>query len=63
MNDSLHNKKDKYISKGISVPADWKDVFSHFYWFDIIHACGYYDQSHLIHDFTHFRTVRKPPSG
>ncbi|SOE23403.1 AraC-type DNA-binding protein [Spirosomataceae bacterium TFI 002] len=23
-------------------------------WFDIIDACGYYDQSQLIHDFKHF---------
>jgi AraC-like DNA-binding protein len=23
-------------------------------WFEIIHQCGYYDQSHLIHDFTYF---------
>ncbi len=23
-------------------------------WFDIIHDCGYYDQSQLIHDFQHF---------
>lgn len=23
-------------------------------WFEIIDACGYYDQSHLIHDFRHF---------
>lgn len=23
-------------------------------WFEIIDACGYYDQSHLIHDFTHY---------
>ncbi len=23
-------------------------------WFDVIHDCGYYDQSQLIHDFQHF---------
>lgn len=23
-------------------------------WFEIINKCGYYDQSHLIHDFKHF---------
>jgi AraC-like DNA-binding protein len=26
-------------------------------WFDVIDACGYYDQSHLIHDFTHYLGV------
>lgn len=26
-------------------------------WFAIIDACGYYDQSHLIHDFTHYLGV------
>ncbi len=28
-----------------SLPVDW---------FDVIHHAGYYDQSHLIHDFNHF---------
>jgi len=23
-------------------------------WFEVIYQCGYYDQSHLIHDFKHF---------
>lgn len=23
-------------------------------WFEVIHQCGYYDQSHLIHDFNYF---------
>lgn len=26
-------------------------------WFDIIEACGYYDQSQLIHDFKHFTNL------
>lgn len=26
-------------------------------WFEIIHECGYYDQSHLIKDFTHYLGV------
>lgn len=29
-------------------------------WFDVIDECGYYDQSHLIHDFTHYLGV--PPA-
>lgn len=29
-------------------------------WFDVIDACGYYDQSHLIHDFTHYLGI--PPA-
>lgn len=23
-------------------------------WFEVVHACGYYDQSQLIHDFRHY---------
>ncbi|MCF6404310.1 helix-turn-helix domain-containing protein [Chitinophaga filiformis] len=30
---------------------------SHIDWFEIIHEFGYYDQSHLIHDFNHFLGV------
>lgn len=29
-------------------------------WFDVIDECGYYDQPHLIHDFTHYLGI--PPA-
>lgn len=38
---------------GMLVPGQAPD------WFAVIDACGYYDQSHLIKDFTHF--VGVPP--
>ncbi|WP_343670754.1 AraC family transcriptional regulator [Chitinophaga sp.] len=33
---------------GMLVPGEVPD------WFEVIEVCGYYDQSHLIKDFTHF---------
>lgn len=42
-------KAVSYIQKGAVTTSSLKID-----WFEIIEECGYYDQSHLIHDFKHY---------
>ncbi|REC49664.1 helix-turn-helix domain-containing protein [Chryseobacterium pennipullorum] len=47
----------KRFLKAIKIIEDKIEKLDSVKWFDIIHECGYYDQSQLIHDFKHFINI------